>query len=220
MITILMPIKNGEEFMHESVNSVLAQTWRDWRLIIGINGLPPFSSAFQKARVYENDDSSGRICAVELPPFVEGKPAALNAMLPLVSPESKYVALLDVDDIWHPLKLALQGPIADEGKYDVIGSRCVYFGDPAYSGIVPRIPAGEFWRQNWNFAETNPVINSSCLIRKELATWDVGSAIGVEDYDLWKKLAAQNRLFFNCPEILVRHRIHAASAFNSRTRRP
>ena len=37
-----------------------------------------------------------------------------------------------------------------------------------------------------------------------------------EDYDLWLRLKSLNKKFYNCPEILVKHRIHEASAFNSK----
>ena len=40
MISILMPIYNGIEYINESVSSVLDQTYGDWELIIGINGHP------------------------------------------------------------------------------------------------------------------------------------------------------------------------------------
>jgi hypothetical protein len=39
---------------------------------------------------------------------------------------------------------------------------------------------------------------------------------GIEDYDLWLRLRKQNKKFFNFKEILVKHRIHNASAFNSK----
>jgi hypothetical protein len=41
--------------------------------------------------------------------------------------------------------------------------------------------------------------------------WD-----GVEDYDLWLRLRNQNKTFYNFKEVLVRHRIHKESAFNSK----
>jgi hypothetical protein len=57
------------------------------------------------------------------------------------------------------------------------------------------------------------MINSSSVIRKELCNWNEN---GIEDYDLWLKLRNQNKKFFNFKEILVKHRIHNASAFNSK----
>ena len=38
---------------------------------------------------------------------------------------------------------------------------------------------------------------------------------GLEDYDLWIRLRLKNKKFYNCPQVLVKHRIHNASAFNS-----
>lgn len=37
MISILMPIYNGIDFIEESVNSIINQTYDKWELIIGIN---------------------------------------------------------------------------------------------------------------------------------------------------------------------------------------
>jgi hypothetical protein len=85
----------------------------------------------------------------------------------------------------------------------------VWFGDRP--GIVPHIPVGDI--SNYDFSIVNPMINSSSVIRKELCNWNEN---GIEDYDLWLKLRNQNKKFFNFKEILVKHRIHNASAFNSK----
>ena len=67
-----------------------------------------------------------------------------------------------------------------------------------------------------NFCGINfehPIINSSAIIKKELCYWNNN---GIEDYDLWLRLRKQNKKFYNCSEILVKHRIHKKSAFNSK----
>jgi hypothetical protein len=119
-----------------------------------------------------------------------------------------YVALLDVDDIWHPRKLEMQQYYLN--VYDVIGTKCVYFGD--LENIVPLIPDGDL--ASYDFFSINPVINSSAIIRKELCWWD-GKWDGVEDYDMWLRLSNQSRKFYNLREVLVKHRIHTQSAFNA-----
>ena len=53
MISILIPIYNGIEFIEESVSSVLKQTYHDWEIIIGVNGHPQDSEVFQIAKKYE-----------------------------------------------------------------------------------------------------------------------------------------------------------------------
>ena len=120
-----------------------------------------------------------------------------------------YVAILDVDDIWHPQKLEVQ--CHKLNNYDVIGSNCVWFGDRP--GIVPKIPEGDI--SHYDFALVNPIINSSSLVRKELCYWN-SLWDGVEDYDMWLRLRKQNKKFYNFKEILVKHRIHNSSAFNAK----
>ena len=196
-----MPIYNGIEFIDESVGSVLRQTFSEWELIIGINGLPENSDVYKKASEYISE----KIIVVDF--FnIKGKANALNEMIKFCNYD--YVAILDVDDIWYPDKLKIQEPFIN--KYDVIGSRCVYFGD--INNVVPPIPVGDFSEENFNIG--NPIINSSCIIRKSLCFWN-HKWNGVEDYDLWLTLQKQKKLFYNCSEVLVKHRIHKTSAFNA-----
>ena len=53
MISILMPIYNGIEFINESVLSVIAQTYEKWELLIGINGHAQNSEVYKIAQKYE-----------------------------------------------------------------------------------------------------------------------------------------------------------------------
>jgi len=202
MISILMPIKNGISYISESVESVLNQTYTKWELIIGINGLPAESFEYNMAMLYANNYSNIRV--IDLPE-ITGKANALNAML--AHCRYNYVAILDVDDIWLPNKLELQMPYLI--NFDVVGSQCVYFGD--VKKFNPPIPLGNI--SNFNFKLVNPVINSSAIIRKELCHWNEN---GVEDYDMWLRLRKQKKTFYNCEQVLVKHRIHRDSAFNSK----
>ncbi len=196
-----MPIYNGIEFINESVSSVLEQTYDKWELLIGINGHPENSEIYKIAKAFE--EKSNKIKVFDFY-NIKGKANTLNEMINYC--QFDYVALLDVDDVWHPQKLETQTTWL--GAYDVIGSNCIWIGDRP--GIVPKIPQYDF--SNFNFADLNPIINSSVILRKELCRWIEN---GVEDYDLWIRLRLKNKKFYNCPQILVKHRIHNASAFNS-----
>jgi teichuronic acid biosynthesis glycosyltransferase TuaG len=202
MTTILMPIYNGIEFIGESVPTIQYQTYKDWELIIGINGHPKDSDVYKLAKKYETLDC--RIKVFDL--FeIKGKSEALNEMLK----HSKYdwISLLDVDDKWLPKKLESQ--IYHMAKYDVIGTQCKYFGNLNGS---PYIPLGDI--TNYNFMKGNPIINSSCLVRKELCYWD--GSLHLEDYDMWLRLWKQGKKFYNVESIQILHRIHNDSAFNAK----
>jgi glycosyltransferase involved in cell wall biosynthesis len=206
MISILLPIYNGINFIDESVSSVLNQTYDKWELLIGINGHPQNSEVYQIAKQYESkSEPLGKIRVIDFY-NIKGKSNTLNAMIQFCN--FNYVAIIDVDDIWHEKKLEFQSLLLD--NYDVIATQCVYFGD---RDNVPSIPTGDI--SNYDFSLVNPIINSSSVIRKELCYWN-NIWDGVEDYDMWLRLRKQNKTFFNFKEILVKHRIHNTSAFNSK----
>ncbi len=194
-----MPIYNGIEFINESVSSILNQTYQNWELIIGVNGHQQNSIVFKIAKQYENN----KIKVYDLY-TIKNKSTALNKMIEYCNYD--YVALLDVDDIWLPEKLLIQYKLLN--KYDVIGTQCVYFDE---KGGNPNIPFGDI--SNFNFYSMNPIINSSVLIKKNLCYWN---NLFIEDYDLWIRLWKQKNTFFNFSDILVKHRIHSNSAFNSK----
>ena len=201
MISILLPIYNGIEFINESVSTVIYQTYKDWELIIGINGHPKESEIYKIAKEYETKDS--RIKVLDLY-TIKGKSNALNEMIKHC--QYDWISLIDVDDKWLPKKLESQISYMD--NYDIIGTYCKYFGD---RNDQPSIPGGDL--KNHNFTNVNPIINSSCLLRKSLAIWIEN---GIEDYDLWLKLWKQGKQFYNVESIEVMHRIHRESAFNAK----
>jgi len=199
MISILIPVYNGIEYLPESLASVIAQTYENWEVIIGVNGYPEGSNVWQAASKY----SSGKVKVFDLY-WCHSKPQALNAMVPFTS--YSYLCLLDVDDIWGPTKLQKQ--IGYMGKYHVVGTDAQYFGERCDH---PNVPLNEIAKSC--FRNLNPIVNSSSMFLKEDAHWE---EIEVEDYEMWCRLAASDRKFFNVPEILVKHRIHKNSAFNTR----
>jgi glycosyltransferase involved in cell wall biosynthesis len=205
MISILMPIYNGIEYINDSVQSVLDQTFQDWELIVAVNGHPQNSIVFQIAKDYENIDNRIRVYDFHT---VKGKANTLNEMI--VFCKYDYIAILDVDDIWLPKKLNAQSQLLKQNIYDVIGSKCVYFEN--LEGTIPKIPVGDI--SDFDFREVNPIINSSVVLRKDMGYWSEEFS-GVEDYHLWMRLRKVGNKFFNIDEVLVKHRIHPTSAFNT-----
>jgi teichuronic acid biosynthesis glycosyltransferase TuaG len=201
MISILMPIYNGIEFIEESLSSVLSQTYNDWEIIIGINGHPKNSNIYQQAKKYEEKDKRIRIYDFT----IKGKSRVLNEMIKYCN--YNWVSLLDVDDIWLPDKLMSQIEYMNK-DYDVIGTKCRYFGD---SNIELEIPTGDI--SKFNFLSTNPIINSSCLVKKEHCYWEIEIT---SDYDLWLRLWKSNKKFYNVNSVQVLHRIQYNSAFNAK----
>lgn len=206
-ISILIPIYNGVEYLDQSLSSVIRQTYKNWEVIIGINGVSPDSIVKEKAIETVkllNKDNKYEIRVIYYE--TKGKSATLNKMVG----DAKYshIALLDVDDIWIDVKLEKQSKYLD--IYDVVGTGCRYFGDCDH---YPNLPYGDL--RYFNFLQFNPIINSSAIIKKEFSYWNEEELRGLEDYDLWLRLFSENKKFYNVDECLVLHRIHKDSSFNN-----
>jgi len=214
-VSILTPLYNGVEFLEQCAMSVCLQNLKnevtevtlDWW--IGVNGHGDGGAVLLRAQ--QVAEKCRNFCTVHVVNLAtKGKVATLNALATKASGE--WIAVLDGDDTWERNKLIYQKLAIDQSKrkIDVCGTYCRYFGDLVSNG--PELPRGyisskEIW-------EANPIINSSALIRRELALWE--DRFGLEDYDLWLRLADSGSVFFNVPEYLVNHRIHAGSAFNGK----
>lgn len=212
MISILTTVYNGYEFLDECAKSVILQECRygdvefEWEWWIGVNGHGKGGEALKAAIAVQTDP---RIHVVNLPEVV-GRVQALNALRKMATGD--WIAIIDCDDIWEPLKLLTQ-MIAihmSPRPIDIIGTFCSYFGD--HTGGA-RIPSG--WIRPEDIFRENPIINSSVVMRAELAHWE--ERFGLEDYDLWIRLTKEGRSFFNIPHRLVRHRLHRDSAFNGKS---
>jgi hypothetical protein len=199
-VTVLVPLYNGVEFLPECIASVRAQTYPRWRVLIGVNGHPEGSPVHEKARALEDE----RVRVLHLA-RARGAPQALNALAAAAT--SDVVCLLDADDAWAPTKLEAQLPHLADG-HDVVGTFCRYVGERV---DVPVLPAGRV--PDEAFRRENPLIHSSVMMRRADVRFRDEY---LYDYDLWLRLHAEGRRFYNHAVTLTRHRVHAGSHFNSR----
>jgi teichuronic acid biosynthesis glycosyltransferase TuaG len=210
-ISILTPVFNGVEFLEECVRSVIPQTFPDWELWIGVNGHGDDGGTVAQV-AYQVAKLDSRIHVVIQGPPLKGKVESLNHLVSLTTTE--WIAILDCDDIWEPRKLEMQVRAMHSHAYgaDVIGTCCQYFGEryeiiPLESGYIdPAI-----------LENHNPIINSSSLIRRRFCNWELNDInFAMDDYHLWMKICLSGGKLYNIPELLVWHRIHNNSAFNSK----
>ncbi len=108
LVSIIMPSYNTGKFIAESVNSVLAQTYENWELII----VDDCSTDETDAVVSELDDD--RIIYIK---NEENSGAAVSRNRALREAKGKWIAFLDSDDLWEPTKLERQLAFMINGGY-------------------------------------------------------------------------------------------------------
>ena len=99
-VSIITPLYNAERFLALTIESVLAQTYPDWEMIIINDGSK--DNSLHVAESYAARDS--RIKVFSQPNA--GSAAARNNGIRRA--EGRYIALLDSDDLWEPYFLESQ----------------------------------------------------------------------------------------------------------------
>jgi glycosyltransferase involved in cell wall biosynthesis len=99
LVSVVIPVFNGASFIARAVDSVLAQTCKDFEIIIVDDG----STDDTGALLAELAKTSGIIC---LHQKNAGPAQARNTGIQ--SAAGEYIAFLDCDDIWFPEKLEMQ----------------------------------------------------------------------------------------------------------------
>src|SRR5277367_1483554 len=99
-VTVIIPTFNRLQFLRQTVESVFAQSYGDWELIVADDG------SQDETRAYLSDLAARpRVKALWLPHT--GNPGAVRNVA-LREARGDYIAFLDSDDLWMPSKLELQ----------------------------------------------------------------------------------------------------------------
>lgn len=109
LVSIIMPSYNTEKFIKKTIESVVAQSYTNWELIIVDDCSPdntdevvkPFLSD-QRIKYLKNEKNSG---------------AAVSRNRALREAKGKWIAFLDSDDLWRPEKLEKQIRFMEEHGY-------------------------------------------------------------------------------------------------------
>ena len=210
MISVIIPLYNGVEFLEECVKTVISQTFTDWEVLIGVNGHGEDGGEVGRlARLIADLDN--RITVYIQPPPLKGKVESSNDLV--AKSKSDWICMLDCDDKWEPTKLEkqYQASMSIANEAVVIGTFCRYFGEMSGG---PVLPTG--YLDPTILEEYNPVINSSAMIKKEYCRWEYDDInYTMEDYSLWMDICLKGKKLYNLPDSLTWHRIHKTSAFNS-----
>lgn len=117
LVSIITPVYKCEEYIEKTMNSVLAQTYPNWEMLL-VDDCSPDNSA-ELVRAYAQRDPRFRYIRLET-----NSGAAIARNVGLENAKGRYIAYLDADDIWLPEKLERQIRFMEEN--DVQFSCCDY----------------------------------------------------------------------------------------------
>lgn len=181
-VSILMPVRNGAETLDRAIRGMLAQTMRDWELVVVDDGSTDASTSI----LADFAAADRRIRVITLPPV--GIAVALQRGCDAC--RAAWIARMDADDWMHPERIGAQLAHAAENP-DLGVVSCLV----AYGGAEKGYGAHVDWLNTLidpdliglrRFIES-PVAHPSVMFRRELLETHGGYRDGdfPEDYELW-----------------------------------
>lgn len=203
-VSILMNCYNGEKYLREALDSVIAQTYSNWELIFWDN-----CSTDHSAEIF-NSYNDQRFRYILAPDHTDLGGARARAWHHLAG---DLVAILDADDVWMPTKLDKQIPLFQDPDVGIVISDTLFFSEKKEKVLYN----GQFPASGWVFGlllkkyfvslET-VVLRKSAVMALDQA-FDPGFS-HIADFDLIVRTSRIAKLAIY-PEVLAKWRVHKGS---------
>lgn len=208
MISVVMPVYNGEKFLAEAVESVLNQTYKDFEFIIVNDGSTDRSPAM--LREYAAKDP--RIKLIEA-----GKVGLSQAMnLGVAAAQYPWIARMDADDVCLPRRLEASLAAAEADPGVVVWGTFIHHIN-AKGKILSTSKVGPQTREEFTHlrqtGQAVQVINPSAMMRKDIVDKVGGykpAFTAAHDLEIFDEMAEYGPILC-IPEVLVLYRIHGTS---------
>ncbi len=204
-VSVVIPVHNGEKYLAESIQSVLAQEHVALEILVVDNastdGTPSVAGMFPSIRYFHLEE--------------KGLAKALN--YGVEQSRSTFLAFLDADDLWKPNKLARQlEAFARDPGLEMVFAHIEQF-------ISPELPEPVKARLSIRDERLPGRVKSTLLIRRQ-SFWKVGpfeKTAEVADFIDWYMRAVEQHLQeLMLPDVLALRRIHGAnSGYTDRDKR-
>jgi glycosyltransferase involved in cell wall biosynthesis len=187
LVSVILPTFNRLNYLRPAVESVFAQTFVDWELIIADDGSDAETKEYLKAL-----EGPPRVRVIWLT-HTGNYSAVRNAALR--EARGEYIAFLDSDDLWLPNKLELQiGALRSNAtrRWNYTGHRCIdAFGEEiTLPGVPPWVPHEGAISEQLLAGEAlvcTPAVVAARGLILQAGCFDEQQRL-CEDYDLWLRL--------------------------------
>jgi len=190
-VSVIIPTYNCARYLPEAIDSVLAQTYRDFEIIVVDDGstddTPDVLARYGEA-----------ILVIRQPN--QGRGAARNAGI--LAARGQYIAFLDADDLWLPRKLEKQMALFEErSEIGWVYSDYRYFGDTStgddsFFGRHSLRPPPEGWilvKLLAGCITSTITVMARAACFRQVGLFDP-SLVRAQDYDMWIRLACRSEV--------------------------
>ncbi len=204
LISIIMPAYNSEAYIAQSIESVLAQTWTQWELIVIDDGssdqtveiVRSYALKHPQIRFFKNRQNIG---------VARTRNAGIRQAAGL------WIAFLDSDDCWAPQKLEKQIRLARERSADFLFTGSAFMDENSRPlSHQLSVPSKIGYRR---LLKQNVISCSSVLIKKDLLLpYPMKGDNLHEDFAVWLQILRDRHMTaFGINEPLLIYRIRSSS---------
>lgn len=205
-VSVVIPCFNLGKYIHEAIDSVLAQTFQDFEIIVVNDG-----STDTETNLILNDLKGDEIKVITT--ANQGLSSARNNGIAQAAGD--YILPLDADDKIAPTYLEKAVKILDQNQNaGIVYCQAEFFGEENFKWDLPEYKLSTMLIDNMIFC--------SAFFRKK--DWRLADGYktdmiyGWEDYDFWLSIIELGRDVFRIPEYLFHYRKRSDSMINAMTR--
>lgn len=200
LLTVIMPVYNASEYLSESIESILNQSFKDFTLLI----LNDNSTDNSLDIINEYAIKDKRVIVTN---FDKNNGPAFLRNYGIQNADTKYIALMDADDVSMVNRFEKQINVLNQNdEIGVCGSWFTIFGN-IESRIVKHFENHDEIKVN--FLNECYIGNPTIMLRKKVVEGFYFDKMfhPMDDYELWSKLIYKTK-FHNIPEVLLNYRWH------------
>ena len=198
LVSIVMPVHNGEQYVQDAIKSVLAQTYETFELIVIDDGST--DKSLQIIQELKKKDTRIKVLRRTEP---SGGPA-VPRNLGMDIAKGRYLAFIDCDDLWYPEKL--QGQVEFMLGNEAVISFTAYqrISESGESLRKVRIPNVLSYR---DLLQNTAIATSSVMVDRSVVGGYRFSNQGHEDYALWLSIVREHGRCFGLDKELIEYRV-------------
>lgn len=200
LISIIMPVKNAEKFIRDSVQSILAQTYKNFEFIIIDDGSTDNTREIiesikdERIKFYKNESAG----------LIEQLNFGLNKS------NGEFVARMDADDTVSPEKLEMQiNYLLNNKDIHLVGTNFVFMNENGKSLMTKNLPE-EHEDIEFMMPFIDSVLHSSILTYKKVLHDSGGydkEYFSAEDDELFLRLLSLGYKMHNIQKTLYKYRL-------------
>lgn len=203
LVSVIMPTYNCAKFIEETLDSIKAQTYENWEVVIVDDCSKDNTKEIVDAYIAADPRIKYHCLEVN-----SGAAVARTKAMELA--EGEYMAFCDSDDLWMPDKLERQLAFMKENGYAFTCTAYEQINEETQplNRVIKTVK-----KTNYNRLLLDcPVGNSSVMYSvKQMGKFEVPNIRKRNDDALWLQMLKKEKYIYGMPDVLMRYRIRSNS---------